>query len=118
MVLIAPGYINYFVCKFHLKSGRTNYIINRMVLIDALHINNGGGLSLLRVLVNAIEDAKLDAYYLLDVRAEKHFLSIPSERKFVSNPGVINRLKFYRQHSGNFDTIFCFANLPPLKRYN
>ena len=46
-----------------------------MILIDAVYINNSGGLVLLNYLIDTLESTNLKVYYLLDFRIKnKHSL--------------------------------------------
>ena len=42
-----------------------------MLLIDAVYINNSGGLELLFTLISKLESLDIDVHYLLDSRCEK-----------------------------------------------
>jgi glycosyltransferase involved in cell wall biosynthesis len=88
-----------------------------VILLDALHINNGGGLSLLRLLIKNLEESSVDVFYLLDKRVEEHFSFIPKERRCILKPGVLSRLHFYEKKANEFECFFCFANFPPFRRY-
>ena len=57
-----------------------------MLLIDAVYINNGGGLVLLKNLLDFLNAQFKDIYYLFDKRTEAVFQEIPVEnKKFISN---------------------------------
>ena len=47
-----------------------------MLLVDALHINNSGGLVLLDYLIKSIEKCKINAFYLLDDRLVNNYPKI------------------------------------------
>ena len=42
--------------------------MNKVLLIDALHINDSGGKILLDFFIDSIENSKIEAFYLLDKR--------------------------------------------------
>ena len=46
-----------------------------MLLIDAVYINNSGGLELLFTLISKLESLDIDVHYLLDSRCEKTLYS-------------------------------------------
>lgn len=84
-----------------------------MVLIDAVFINNGGGLILLNYLVNYLESNNLKVFYLFDDRTRNLFNHIPeSRKKFIKN-SLIRRHFFYINNREEFKIILCFGNLPP-----
>lgn len=87
-----------------------------MLLVDAVFINNGGGLVLLRYLVEYLESKFNDVFYLFDNRTKIYFENIPNARKkFVSN-SIVERHNFYFMNKSNFNSVFCFGNLPPTIR--
>ena len=87
-----------------------------MLLVDAVFINNGGGLVLLRYLVEYFESKFNDVFYLFDNRTKIYFENIPNARKkFVSN-SIVERHNFYFMNKSNFNSVFCFGNLPPTIR--
>lgn len=89
-----------------------------MLLVDAIYINNGGGLVLLKYLIDFIEKNSLDVFYLLDSRVEDCFSFIPVNKKnFISN-SLIGRHNFYKKNKGKFNEVICFGNLPPTIRLN
>lgn len=87
-----------------------------MLLVDAVYINNGGGLVLLKYLIDFFEKKSLDVFYLLDLRVENCFNNIPANRKgFISN-SILERHFFYNENKNKFNKVFCFGNLPPTIR--
>ncbi|UNT61966.1 glycosyltransferase [Acinetobacter towneri] len=87
-----------------------------MLLIDGVFVNNGGGLVLLKYLVDYLETELQDVFYLLDSRAEADFLNIPNVRKkFISN-SLIERYFFYKNNKKKFNKVLCFGNVPPSLR--
>ena len=87
-----------------------------MLLIDSVFINNGGGLVLLRYLVEYFESECQNVFYLFDERTQVHFKNIPDVRKkFIAN-SLIERHFFYQKHKDNFKKVICFGNLPPTVR--
>lgn len=87
-----------------------------MLLVDAVFINNGGGLVLLRYLVEYFESKFNDVFYLFDNRTKNYFEKIPdARRKFISN-SIVERHNFYIMNKSTFKSVFCFGNLPPTIR--
>lgn len=81
-----------------------------MILIDSLYINYGGGLQLLRYLVNNLQERKVDFLLLQDSRAEgfdevTHKTILPASMKA--------RKAWYKQHGNEFPKVLCFGNVPP-----
>ncbi|MDO7432493.1 glycosyltransferase [Acinetobacter baumannii] len=84
-----------------------------MILIDAIYINNSGGLVLLRYLIEVIQQKNLEVFYLLDNRTEDCFGNICKNKvKFIKN-SHFERMKFYSNNKDKFDSILCFGNVPP-----
>lgn len=85
-----------------------------MVLIDALHINTGGGKAMLDYLVYKLEQQDIKCYYLFDYRIKNNSYKIkPSNEVVYLKAGLLNRLMFYRTNRKKFKNIFCLANIPP-----
>lgn len=90
-----------------------------MILIDALHINNGGGKVLLDYLIEKIEKKQLKVHYLLDNRIKNNVPEISKLNKITFLKGnFFKRHRFYNQNRNEFSKIFCFGNLPPTIRLN
>lgn len=87
-----------------------------MLLVDSVFINNGGGLVLLRHLVNYLESQFQDIFYLFDRRTEVYFKHIPVSRKEYISNSLIERHFFYKVNKIKFDQVLCFGNLPPTIR--
>lgn len=85
-----------------------------MILIDCVYINNGGGLVLLKYLVDQIEKTGKEVFYLFDCRVERIFHYIPCHKKKCIPNSIIARWMFYIQYKNNFSSILCFGNIPPL----
>ena len=89
-----------------------------MLLIDSVFVNNGGGLVLLKYMVDFFEKSSLDVFYLFDYRTESTFNYIDVNRRvFISN-SIIHRHKFYIENKDKFSNVICFGNLPPTIRLN
>ena len=88
-----------------------------MILLDSVYINSGGGLILLKYLVDRLIQQNKDVYYLFDERTEEVFKNFDIEKKFIANKMSL-RKKFYEQNSENFSSILCFGNVPPPIKLN
>lgn len=87
-----------------------------MILLDAVYINNGGGLVLLKYLIDFFEKKSLDVFYLLDNRTKNIFKNIEFNRsKFIKN-SIFERHKFYKENKREFSHVLCFGNIPPTVR--
>ena len=81
-----------------------------MILIDATHINVGGGIGLLRRLVNELR-GQAEFVLLRDIRVKD--LDTAGCRVFDAVPSHFFRRRFYRQHGAGLSRVFCFGNVPP-----
>jgi glycosyltransferase involved in cell wall biosynthesis len=84
-----------------------------MILLDSLYINNSGGKVLLNILIQELNQSKLDVYYLLDKRCEGSYPFLPKEKVTYLEAGLIRRHQFYKVHGHQFTKVFCFGNIPP-----
>lgn len=84
-----------------------------MLLVDAVHINNGGGKVLLDYLILSLEKSNIDVIYLLDDRVVNNHPSIIGKEVFYIKASMYNRHLFYKKHGKKFKKVFCFANFPP-----
>ncbi len=89
-----------------------------MILVDSVFINNGGGLVLLKHLVDYLESEFQDIFYLFDRRTEVYFKNIPVLRKKYISNSLMERHVFYQANKMKFDQVLCFGNLPPTIRLN
>ncbi len=84
-----------------------------MILVDALFINKGGGAVLLQYLIEKImahpESSRF--YFLLDPRFEIPKV-LKSQYEVIPNK-LSDRIKFYKKHKNDYESVFCFANTPP-----
>lgn len=90
-----------------------------MILIDAVHINSGGGKVLLDYLITQLEKTEKSVCYLLDLRVQNNIPVIKNENivHYISGT-FLGRYHYYYKCKESFSTIFCFGNLPPYKRTN
>lgn len=84
-----------------------------MILIDAIYINNGGGLVLLKYLIETIKSSNLDALFLLDARVRNKIDNISLDKATYISSSLSKRYEFYKENNGRFNKILCFGNVPP-----
>lgn len=84
-----------------------------MLLIEALYIDGGGGLMLLRYLADELEKRHMAPYYVIDERCGNAFEDIPSERKCIMVASFWARKQWYKENGHKFDKVLCFGNIPP-----
>ena len=85
--------------------------MNKKILIDALYINYGGALNLLRYLVETLLEKKIDFFLLADNRCRGKFDTLP-EIEYM-HASLSDRRKFYKHHRNDYTSVFCFGNVPP-----
>ncbi len=85
-----------------------------MILIDALYINNSGGLRLLEYLVAELMLRDVDFYLLADARCTGKFNDCKNVR--YMNASLRERKNFYKIKGRSFSSVLCFGNIPaPIK---
>lgn len=90
-----------------------------MILIDALYINNGGGMVMLNYLISKLEQQDIDCFYLLDNRIPDDSFNIKSTNKILYiKANLLNRYLFYEKSKKKIKTVFCLANIPPNFKVN
>jgi glycosyltransferase involved in cell wall biosynthesis len=83
------------------------------LLIDALYVNNSGGLMLLKYLAEKAMELKPGVFFLIDSRCADAFKSIPDAQIQVMKAGISQRKAFYIENRDRFSGVFCFGNIPP-----
>ena len=84
---------------------------DRMILIDALYINNSGGLHLLELLVRELMQSEVSFHLLADGRCKGRFNYLVSVEYL--NASLINRRQWYKKNEVNkYLCVFCFGNIP------
>lgn len=83
------------------------------MVIDALYVNNSGGLVLLKYLVKKALELRSDVLFLIDSRCAEIFKDVPEEKKEVLAATYWNRLSFYSKNKNKFGGVLCFGNVPP-----
>lgn len=81
-----------------------------MILIDATYVNVGGGIGLLRRLVNELR-GRVEFAVLRDTRVKD--LDTVGCQVFDAVPSHGFRRRFYRAHGTSFSRVLCFGNVPP-----
>lgn len=82
-----------------------------MLLIDSLYINMGGGLVLLRYLINRLQQRDAPFILLLDKRIEGMFPNV--DEQLALAPSLKSRYQYYRSLPKSIDKVLCFGNVPP-----
>lgn len=84
------------------------------ILIDALHINNGGGRVLLEYIIDEARKKGPEIHLLLDSRIDPEQIDTSGYAKVTFMPaGLISRTKFYLRNRTRYRTVLCYGNLPP-----
>lgn len=88
-----------------------------MILIDAININSGGGVTLLEQLVCQLEKVHLKHFILLDNRYSKSGAIKNNYKKYKSN--IIKRSSIIEESIRVFNPniLICFGNFPPPKKF-
>ena len=81
-----------------------------MILIDATYINRGGGIGLLRRLMNELR-GRAEFALLRDIRVTD--LDTAGCKVYDAAPRLSARRRFYRKHGADFRRVLCFGNVPP-----
>lgn len=87
-----------------------------MMLFDAVYINRGGGKKLLEYIINHCLETGFakDIFFLLDSRFNSETIEkLDSSQYVFIRPSEWNRIVFYKTKITLFDSVFCFANVPP-----
>ena len=88
--------------------------MKKPVLIDAVFINLGGGLTLFNHFLSSIDDSIYHIYLLLDKRIKNKILNIPNSYDVLYITGsIFKRHFFYLKHRESFKKVLCFASIPP-----
>ena len=85
-----------------------------MILIDAIYVNYGGALGLLKYLVERMTEQGEEFFLLADGRCKGVFDQLPHMEYMEA--GEKERRSFYHAHEGEYHTVFCFGNVPPAFR--
>lgn len=89
-----------------------------MILVDALYINNSGGLELLKYLIQSCEEKKLKCKYIIDSRCADEFNFLDGNKKIILKASLFKRNYFYIKNRNSFTTILCFGNIAPTIKTN
>jgi glycosyltransferase involved in cell wall biosynthesis len=87
-----------------------------MVLIDAVYINQTGGLVLLEHIIDRMtrQISLQKVVFLLDDRVRNHFCNTNRHLNIIYLKGSeLTRLNYYVKHKKDFNKVLCFANVPP-----
>lgn len=81
-----------------------------MILLDALYINNSGGLRLLQYLVKSLTKEGAVFHLLADIRCLGLFDGVDVEYMSAS---LVSRKRYYINNRNAFTLVLCFGNIPP-----
>lgn len=86
-----------------------------MILFDSIYIHQGGGKTILNILISNIIENNLDDYFfIIDERYSNDILKKISKQKLIVLPSSeLSRRNFYLKNHKKFNTFFCLANVPP-----
>ncbi|MFT3903152.1 MAG: hypothetical protein QM727_08255 [Niabella sp.] len=85
-----------------------------MLLIDALHIHESGGKSLLDYLMEVLGNKPMPVLWLLDNRLSGDTIkAVPHQQVIYEKASLLQRKAFYEKNGQRFTTVFCLANIPP-----
>lgn len=86
----------------------------KMILIDAIYINTGGGKILLDYLIEELEKTNIKVFYLLDERIKYFKYPIKEDNQICYlSSAFFKRIDFYKKNKNTFSKVFCFGNVPP-----
>ena len=83
------------------------------ILVDALYINSGGGLSILRRLIDSLRTAGISFVFIRDQRCPVLESESSAREVIVMRPSLKERHRYYKTHKQSFHSILCFGNVPP-----
>lgn len=84
-----------------------------MILIDAIYINNGGGLVLLKYLIETIKSSDLKVFFILDDRLKGQLDELNMLNCIYISSSFVDRYKFYKNNRNKYNKVLCFGNVPP-----
>lgn len=89
--------------------------MKKVLLLDAIYINNSGGKILLDYLIQELEKSGKKVFYLLDKRVENNIPHINTDQNNVVflEASLIKRHQFYVKNRNMFSSVLCFGDLPP-----
>ena len=85
-----------------------------MILIDFTYINSHGGLNIAQYVLEYLSQKKnFDNYFILFDK--RNFLKLKTYdlKHIVINNNEISRYIFYLKNNFSFNSVICFANVPP-----
>lgn len=84
------------------------------LLIDALYINESGGLRLLEYLVASLRKRGISFHLVADIRCKGRFDALPSIEYMRASMG--NKASLFYRDLSDYTSVLCFGNIPPTKR--
>ena len=89
-----------------------------MLLIDGLYINNGGGKTLLDLLVKKVSKENVDVMYLFDKRILHEYKHLNLKNATFISASILQRHIFYLKNRSKITSVLAFANIPPTVKLN
>lgn len=84
------------------------------LLIDALYINESGGLRLLEYLIASLQNRGITFHLVADIRCKGRFDALPSFEYMGASMG--NKASLFSRDLSSYTSVLCFGNIPPTKR--
>lgn len=84
------------------------------LLIDALYINESGGLRLLEYLVASLQERGVVFHLVADLRCKGHFDALHSVEYMKASMG--SKASLYNRDMSEYTSLLCFGNIPPTMR--
>ncbi|MDE7125077.1 MAG: glycosyltransferase family 4 protein [Muribaculaceae bacterium] len=83
------------------------------ILVDALHINMGGGLMILNHLITNLLIRGVDFVLLKDERCPELEKEQDIRNMVILSAGNSIRKRYYTEHKNDYRAVLCFGNIPP-----
>jgi len=85
------------------------------ILVDTIYINSLGGKSLVSYFLSRINKIDLGNYFFLfDIRLDKEvYKKLNPNNYLILKNSEKQRKIFYKKNQTQFNTVFCFSNVPP-----
>lgn len=89
-----------------------------MLLIDALYINDGGGKTLLDILIAKLQSRNINTIYLLDDRIAEEYKKKGLKNVTYMKSSLVKRHIFYQKNKSIISSVLAFGNIPPTVKLN
>ena len=85
------------------------------LLVDAIYINNSGGLVLLQYLISELLVRNVNVHFLLDERVRSLNIIHDDITTYLKGSESL-RDAYYKEYGNNYDNVLCFGNIPPTRK--